>query len=319
MEEGRRRPAAGEAGPALRRPLLLPPPLRPGDRIGIAAPGGPVRHPAIDRGMAYLEARGYRPVPADHLEARHGYLAGSDRDRLGDLNRMIADRTLRAIWFARGGYGTSRIIDGVDLRPLRRAPKALVGYSDLTVLHAAAYRNLRLSTFYGPHVAELGDPGRFDEGSLWGRLSGEEPPAAIHLPAGSVLRHGTAAGPLLGGCLSLLTALVATPYEAPWRGALVFWEEVGEEPYRIDRMLGHLRLAGRLQGIRGMLVGRPVGCEAQEPANALPLASIIETHLRGAKIPVVLDLPLGHGPGKMTLPLGRRVRLDTRAGVLRFD
>jgi muramoyltetrapeptide carboxypeptidase len=295
---------------------FLPPALGPGDRIGIAAPGGPIRAAAVDLGMAYLAGRGYSPVPAPHLRSRHGYLAGTDLERQRDLNSFLADGDLKAIWFARGGYGCARIVADLDLSPLRRRPKALIGYSDITVLHAAAQRALGLVTFHGPLVSELGDPAAFSETSLWRALSSGPGPLEYELDPGSVLRAGRGEGPLVGGCLSLLVSLVGTPYEPPTDGAILFWEDVNEEPFRIDRMLGQLRLAGRLARLRGMLVGRPVGCRSKEPGNDLPLAEILERHLEGTDYPVVLNVEAGHCPGKITLPLGRLARLDTTSARL---
>jgi muramoyltetrapeptide carboxypeptidase len=297
---------------------LLPPPLAAGDRIGVAAPGGPVRPEALERGIAYLRQRGYVPVPGRHLRERHGYLAGTDAQRLEDLSAFLKDDAIAAVWFARGGYGSARIVAGLDLAPLRRRPKALIGYSDVTVIQAAVHRRLGLATLHGPLVSELGDPEAFDEASLWGALAGDGRPIEHTFPEESVLRHGSGSGPLVGGCLSLLVSLVGTRFEPPMDGAILFWEEVNEEPFRIDRMLGHLRLAGRLRRLAGMIVGRPVGCVPRDPANHLPLAEILSTHLDGTDYPVVLDFPAGHCPRKVTLPLGRRARLDTGRGGLSF-
>jgi muramoyltetrapeptide carboxypeptidase len=302
---------------AARRPAILPPPLVRGDRIGIAAPAGPVRRDALESGVAYLEARGFGIVPGAHLHARHGYLAGSDEERLQDLRGLIADRTLKAIWLARGGYGSARIVEGLRLDALRARPKAIIGYSDATVLHAAFWIRIGLSTFYGPNVSDLGRPESFDEPSLWRCLTdGGAGPIEHSLDGAEVLRPGRARGVLLGGCLSLLVHLIGTPLQLPGPGAILFWEEVAEEPYRIDRMLGHLRQSGALERIRGMLVGQTTDCRAKVPGNDLPLAEILDRHLGGAKIPVVTGFPAGHGPGKVTLPLGRMAALDTGAGRL---
>jgi muramoyltetrapeptide carboxypeptidase len=299
-----------------RAATLLPPPLRAGDAIGVAAPSGPVRPEVVRRGIDYLRARGFRVVTADHLHARSGYLAGEDEDRLGDLRRLLADPALRAIWFARGGSGSARIVEGLDLAALRRAPKALVGYSDATVIHAAAWRAARLSTYYGPNVSDLGDPARFEEAPLWRALQHPEEPLDLPLVPESVLRQGTAEGVILGGCLSLVATLVGTPWEVPTTGAILFLEEVNEEPYRIDRMLGQLRQSGALARIRGLLVGQTVGCTAKDPLNDVPLAEILERHLGSAPVPIVVGFPMGHGLGKIVLPFGRRARIDTRAGRL---
>lgn len=294
-----------------------PPALRPGDRIGIVAPGGPVRRPAIDRGIAWLRDRGFEPVPGATLALRHGYLAGEDRDRARDLRRMLADPAIAAIWFARGGYGSGRIVAESDFRPLRRHPKALIGYSDITVLQIAAWIQAGLVTFHGPLVGELGDPAAFDESSLW-RAVGPEGSGRIEFAFSrdQVARPGRAEGVLLGGCLSLIASLVGTPHLFRTAGAILFWEDVNEEPFRIDRMLNHLRLAGLLDGIRGMVVARLAGCTAADPDNGLPIREILDRHLGKRRIPVIVDFPAGHCPGKLTLPLGRRAGLDTRTGRL---
>ena len=294
-----------------------PPGLGTGDRVGVVAPGGPVRQPALDRGIAWLRERGLVPVPGRHLEARHGYLAGTDAQRLEDLNAALADRDLAAVWFARGGYGCARVVADVDLRPLRRRPKALIGFSDITVLHAAAWRTAGLVTYYGPLVGELGDRQAFDDGALWRAIGAEGVlPLAFEFTPDQVARPGAAEGVLVGGCLSLIATLVGTAYAVPADGAILFWEEVNEEPYRIDRMLGQLRLAGCLERLRGMVVGRLVGCDPKNPDAALSLREILDAHLGERGIPVITDFPAGHCPGKVTLPLGARARLDTAAGRL---
>jgi len=291
----------------------VPPPLAPGDRIGIAAPGGPVRKEAFEGGVAYLETRGYLPVLGRHVGRRYAYLAGSDRERLEDLNALLTDPEIKAIWCARGGYGSGRIVEGLDYGALRRHPKSIIGYSDVTVLHSAVFKKLGMASWQGPLVSELGDPAAFDETSLWKALTGDGRDLSWSLPAASVARPGSGTGPLVGGCLSIVVSLVGTPHEASMDGAVLFWEEVNEEPFRIDRMLGHLRQAGRLKNLRGMVIGRLVNCQSKDPLNDMPLREILETHLAGTDYPVVVDFPAGHCPGKTTLPFGRSVILDTSA------
>jgi len=296
--------------------VLLPPPLKPGDCVGVAAPAGPVRQPGLDRGLELLKHNGFEVVTGASLRRRTAYLAGTDAERLDDLNRFLRDPAVRAIWFARGGYGSARIVEGADLKLLRTDPKTLIGYSDITVLHAAAWRAARLSTIHGPLVGELADPEAYDAPSLWRSLEGGDLSLDQPLGVATVWRHGAGEGPLLGGCLSVLLSLLGTPYALKTAGSLLFLEDVNESPYRIDRMMGQLRMAGAFAGLRGMIVARLIGCNAREPEDDVALRDILARHLEGTDYPVVLDFPAGHAPGKITLPLGRRASLDTRAGRL---
>lgn len=296
---------------------VLPPPLRPGARIGVVAPGGPTPAVALAEGLAYLARRGYHVVEGKHLRERHGYLAGADEHRAADLNRAMRDPHLDAIVFARGGYGCARILDRLDFAPLRRRPKIFLGYSDLTAFYAALMRATGIPGFYGPMVLNFNGAGKeFDERSLWWVLERRSGWNRFALPKRRTLRGGSARGRLVGGCLSLLVSLVGTRYDLDTRGAILFWEEVDEEPYKIDRMLNHLKMAGKFRGLRGMVVGRLQRCGPKGKASGLPLAEILSDHLKGTRFPVVLDFPAGHASGKVTLPLGLPARLDTAEGLL---
>ncbi len=186
------------------------------------------------------------------------------------------------------------------------------------MVQAAAWRHYGLVTYYGPMVADLGDAGRFDESSLWEAVSGDGGLSSRSLGRSTVLRPGTGEGPLVGGCLSLLVSLIGTPWDLPTDGAILFWEEVNEDPFRIDRMLGHLRHAGKLDRLRGMVVGSLVGCEPRNAGGGLSIEEILHTHLKATDYPVVLDLPAGHADAKITLPLGRTARLETDPPRLTF-
>lgn len=295
----------------------LPPPLSPGARIGVVAPAGPIRPDLLRAGLAYLTRRGYRIVQGRHLRARHGYLAGTDAQRAADLNRAMADPDLDAIVFARGGYGCARIVERLDFSPLRRKPKLFLGYSDLTAFYSALDRATGIPGFYGPMVLNFNGPGKeFREKSLWDVLERRPGWDRFPLARRSIVRSGSAQGKLVGGCLSVLVSLVGTPYDVDTRGKLLFWEEVDEIPYRIDRMLNHLRMAGKFEKLRGMIVGRLHRCEPARGVPALTLREMLRDHLRGTSFPVVIDFPAGHAPGKVTLPLGLPARLSTREGAL---
>jgi len=296
---------------------ILPPPLSPGGRIGVVAPSGPIRPAALDEGLAYLRRKGYQVVEGRHLRCRHGYLAGTDAQRTADLNRAMSDPDLDAIIFARGGYGCGRILEDLDFSPLKSRPKLFLGYSDLTVFYAALIRATGIAGFYGPMVLNYNRPGKeFRERSLWSVLERRPGWNRFRLSRRGALREGSGEGKLVGGCLSLLVSLLGTRFDLDTRGAILFWEEVDEEPYRIDRMLNQLRMAGKFRELKGMVVGRLERCAPKGRTPGLPLPEILSDHLRGTRFPVVLDFPAGHAPGKLTLPLGLPARLDTGESLL---
>jgi muramoyltetrapeptide carboxypeptidase len=285
----------------------------------VVAPAGPIRAGQLRAGLAYLRARGYRIVEGRHLRARRGYLAGTDADRAADLNRAMADPRLDAVVFARGGYGSARLLDRLDFTPLRRRPKLFLGYSDITAFYAALQLSTGIPGFYGPMVLNFNAPGReFREASLWRVLERRPGWNRFRFSRRGVLRGGRAEGTLIGGCLSLLASLVGTPYDLDTRGAILFWEEVDEEPYKIDRMLHHLKMAGKLDRLRGMVVGKLHRCGPRPGTRALTLREILQDHLAGSTFPVVTEFPAGHAPGKVTLPLGLPARLDATSGELRI-
>ena len=289
-----------------------------GDRVGIVATGFAARPDALDAGIAWIARRGFVPVASEHLKAVDGYLAGNDAARAADLNAAVADPALNAIWFARGGYGTARLLDRIDLKRLVRRPKLLLGYSDLTALFGALLARTATVCLHAPGVAELSRPQAFHGPSLAAALAGRVQKRRVL--AREVLRPGQAQGRLMGGNLTVLVHLLGTPHMPDLRGAVLFLEEVGEEAYRIDRLLQHLRMSGALLGVRAILIGQlQVPKTARVfPGDRDPLA-VLSDHLLPLRIPVVRGVPSGHGDGKWTLPLGGTASLDTVKGVLAFD
>lgn len=299
------------------RPVHLPPPAGPGDRVGIAALSGRIDPARLERGVVALRGLGFEPVLADNLGSRHGFFAGTDAERLAGFHRLVADPDLTAIFFARGGHGLLRLLPALDWDLIGRHPKAYVGYSDLTPFLLGLVERLGLVSFHGPLVA--GDFARGlsaeEEESLLGALAGRYP---VEQPFSSMLRaggNGGASGPLLGGCLSLLAATLGTPYFPDLEGSLLFWEDVNEPPYKVDRMLTHLGLSGNLAGIEGMIVGHLGG--AEEPGWA-PAAwpDLVASNLSGSSWPLAWGLESGHFAPNRTLPLGLPARLDTDRLVL---
>ncbi|HEV7517325.1 MAG TPA: LD-carboxypeptidase [Thermoanaerobaculia bacterium] len=293
----------------------LPPPAGPGDRVGVAALSGPVDPERLARGLAALERLGFVPVPADNLASRHGFFAGSDTERLAAFHRLAADPSLAAILFARGGHGLLRVLPGIDWDLLSRRPRAYMGFSDLTPFLLAVVARLGLAAFHGPMVAADLARGLSDveEESFLGALASRYP---AEQPLGRPLRLGPGpagtAGPLLGGCLSLLAATLGTPFAPDLSGSLVFWEDVGEPSYRIDRLLTHLRLSGSLNKIAGMIVGHiSAGTEGEE--NGVDWPAVVGEALSGFSWPIAWGQESGHVAPNRTLPLGLSARLSSDA------
>jgi muramoyltetrapeptide carboxypeptidase len=287
-----------------------PPALAPGDRVAVVAPASPFDRESFEAGLRVL-ARRYRPSLPEGLFARARYLAGDDGRRRDELLAALTDEGIAAVFAARGGYGSLRLLPKLRVDGL--LPKLLVGFSDITTLHLAV-QSAGWTSVHGPVITQLGtQPGEVVE-RLFDLLESTGVPAPPL--AGVGLVGGTAEGPLLGGNLSVLTRLLGTPYLPPLDGAILLLEDVGERPYRLDRMWTHLALCGVFDRVRGVALGGFTDCE--EPSGEYGSAEVLATLAAEAGLPCVAGLPVGHGAVNMPLPLGVRVRLDADAGRLEF-
>lgn len=298
--------------------------LKPGDLVAVVSPSGPARPDRVASGISLLRSWGLRPVPAPHAFDEHGYLAGTDADRIADLNQAFADPQVRAVVVTRGGYGAQRIVDRLDLAPLQHDPKPVVGFSDLTALHLALWRRLRLASLYGPGAAwHTERTGEVSAQSLHDALMGVEPivvkqdSAAPTAPASRL--GGTSGlpvnvtGRLLGGNLCLLAATLGTADFPDLTGAILLLEEVAEPPYKVDRMLTQLRRARALDGLAGVAIGQFVRCADERTTD---IADVLGERLGELGVPVLGGLPIGHGNSQITVPLGVPAALDVLAGTL---
>lgn len=285
------------------------PALRPEGTIALIAPAGPATL-EVEKAGQWMRARGYDLRIFPGVYERDGYLAGSDKTRLNDLHKAFADPGIDAIFCLRGGYGTPRLLDSLDFGLLRANPKPFVGYSDITALHLAISRYAGFVTFHGPMLNAdlLGDKQPPTESSLFSMLRGQ-------LGAGSVLAHpaayplttiepGIACGRLLGGNLSMIAAVMGTPFEIDADGIILLIEDVNEPIYRIDRLLTHLRLAGKLGQVAGVLVGDVAG------VDGVALERLLKQTFEPLRIPVLSGWRSGHCDPNLTLPMGALVRLD---------
>ena len=284
--------------------------LKPGDLIGVCSPAGPVEEEELRPGIKALESLGFRVSLSPHCLRKKAYLAGADELRLKDLHGLFQDEKVKAIVCARGGYGSLRLFDRVDFDLIRRRPKILVSYSDITALLLAIYRRAHLVTIHGPVLRDLTKNQGLNLGFLTKLLTSRES-VTIRFEGAKALRKGTAEGKLLGGNLSLITHLLGTPFIPSLQGALLFLEERGEAPYRIDRMLTHLRLSGLLNTCAGIMTGSFEDCGGPSTVEAL-----IKERLGDLPLPVMIGLPVGHGEVNTALPIGVKAILDTRRKTL---
>jgi muramoyltetrapeptide carboxypeptidase len=298
-------------------PRVKPPALRPGDTVGIVAPASNIKRSHLEAGCEALRRAGYRPYYFDSILEQELYFAGSVERRTRELEEMFVREDVRAIVCARGGYGANYVLEALDLAKIGAHPKIFVGYSDATTLLTYFYDALGLITFHGPMVAkDWAQDGGVDLASWQAALTGASA-WDLNLAAGSGacgLVDGTGEGILYGGCLSILAASLGTPFEIETAGAILFLEDVAEKPYRIDRMLMQLRLAGKLDRLRGIVFGEMRDCLQ----NANPGYTLEEVVLRivgSLGVPVAYGLRSGHvTAGNMTLPIGVRARLTVGGG-----
>jgi len=297
--------------------LRKPPHLRVGDVIGVASPAAAVSEEKLHRGCSVLEQLGFGVRLGDHVLDRHRYLAGTDQDRAADLIAMVHDPSVRAIFCSRAGYGSGRLLPLLDLPTLSLTPKIFLGFSDVTLLLNAFVQYAGLVCFHGPVVA-----GEFADGLT--------PRSRAHLlnllttgfgePSltfSTTPRAGIGEGRLIGGCLSVLVTTLGTPFALDTKDAILFIEDIGEKPYRIDRMLTQLKQAGKLDSLAGVIFGEMKSCRGETNDPSL-LLSVIDDLFAGYDYPVGFGLPAGHEGENFTLPLGTQVRLDTRLHTLTF-
>ncbi|MGH9368611.1 MAG: S66 peptidase family protein, partial [Thermoanaerobaculia bacterium] len=231
--------------------MVKPPALRKGATIGVAAVSGPVDWGKLDGGIARLRAKGYGIVEAANLRSRDGLFAGTDEERAEGYRQLVRDPAVDAVFFARGGYGAARILPRLDPAEVRAHPKIHLGGSDLTALFAWLTQSVGLAAFYGPMVAvEMAS----EDGLDWETVLSGAPVSPHHFASEDVLSPGIGEGPLVGGCLCLLASLSGTPQELDADGAVLFWEDTGEQAYRLDRMLTQLEGAGTFDRLRGMVI-----------------------------------------------------------------
>ena len=297
-----------------RASLRRPAPLAPGSRVALVSPAGPLRGASdLERAIANVESMGWEPIVGVNVLARRGYFAGSDEERLTDLDRALRDPGIDGIWCARGGYGSMRLLESLDYPAIARRPKPLLGFSDITALHAAIETRSGIATFHAPTAR--GALSAFSRDSLQ-RAVVHATDSCGAMPAPRMIRGGVAEGRLAGGNLALLVALLGTPYFPVLDGAILVLEDVGEAVYRLDRMLTQLRLAGALSRVAGIVFGAFTDCPETSDDGVRRLDEVLDEAARAAGVPAVANAPFGHIDEQWTLPLGLTATLDATRGTL---
>ncbi|HVW67646.1 MAG TPA: LD-carboxypeptidase [Steroidobacteraceae bacterium] len=293
-------------------PFRKPQAVRPGDSVAVIAPAGPFDRASFDAGLAVISGR-YRVQYDERILARERYLAGDDNRRLAELTGALADPDIKAVFCARGGYGTMRLLPKLAAWAAERAvpAKPLVGFSDITALHQWLQNN-GLVSIHGPVLTQLGRvPSATRLLSLLESASAAEPLVGTETYVG-----GIAEGPLLGGNLSVLTRLLGTPFMPALTGGILLLEDHSEQPYRLDRMWTHLELAGVFRQLRGIVLGEFLSCEPRD--QDYTAAEVLRDLATATGLPCAAGFPIGHGNINEPVPLGVRVRLDANAKQLTF-
>ena len=296
-----------------RTSIVRPPVLCSGDTVGIVAPAGPVKRADFDAGVARLRSLGFNPVFSQGIFDRELYFAGAVRRRVDELQEMFRAPEVKAIICARGGYGTNHLLPHLNLDLIAHNPKIFCGYSDVTTLATYFNRVTGMVGFHGPMVSkDFNRPDGVHLASFANATTGQQRWSITNsdCPALESISEGVTEGKLLGGCLSLLVASLGTPYDVHTHDTILFLEDLGEWPYRVDRMLMHLKYAGKLAKVRGIVFGEMLGC-APEAGAGYTLQQVIARTLGDLKIPIAFGLRSGHvSAGNITLPIGVRARLS---------
>ncbi|MDQ3282478.1 MAG: LD-carboxypeptidase [Acidobacteriota bacterium] len=276
--------------------------------IIVLAASGPSERARIEEGARVIERRGHRVTIAGNIDHRYrGYLAGDDDERAEELNRAFRSPEYDAFFFSRGGYGAMRLLERIDYAAFAANPRPLVGFSDITALHQALATQCGMASFHGPMINLDFCNGLSAEVEEWlWRMLGGESEMTWRFSDENVVAEGEAEGPLFGGCLALTDSLVGTPYDYWVDGGIWFWEDVEEPIYRLDRMLTHLRLSGRMPAVRGVIVGSLKNC-----GDEAEMLEFLRDFFGPLNVPVVRNLPIGHHGNNLLMPVGRHVRLST--------
>jgi len=286
--------------------------LMPGDTVGIVAPAGPFDPTKFMKGKAVLESIGFRTFFDEGIFQKHGFLAGTDVQRADQVNRLFADSDVQAVVCARGGYGSMRILPFLDFKIIQNNPKIFVGFSDISVLLFVLHTRCSLVTFHGPVVTTLANTAEQTIAAML-RVMTSNKILELKPEKGIVIKPGVSSGFVVGGNLTTLCHLVGTPYTPHFNGKILFLEDRGEAPYRIDRMLTQMKLAGCFEGLKGLFLGSFEACGKLDD-----IFRIVQEVFKDLNIPILSGFEIGHARVNITIPIGLRATLDADRQILTF-
>lgn len=300
--------------------MIKPKALKTGDLIGFVAPSGVMRREDVYEAQKSIEEWGFRVALGKSCFQRHGYLSGTDQVRAEDINSMFENNEIKCIMCLRGGYGATRILKDIDFAAIKKNPKLFIGFSDITALHIVLTQRCGLITLHGPMASGISsNMNNISKRALWNAMTVPSPLGKINNPPESpvvCLVKGEGRGRIAGGNLTMLVSTLGTPYEIDTKGKLLLLEEIGEEPYRIDRMLTQLLQAGKLQDVSGFILGDFNNCNAVTGKPSLGLEDIFKELIIPLKKPTVGNFKIGHCSPNITVPMGVNAFINAEEGLL---
>ena len=304
--------------------MIKPARLKIGDTIGVLSPASPVNSKKLKRGVQKLKKLGFKVVLAKNILAKRGFLAGEDKIRANAINKMFGNKKIDAIISARGGYGTLRILNLLNYNLIKKNPKILMGFSDITALHLAVYKKCKMVTFHGPMVgSDFSRLTSYNKSYLLKAVSQTEPIGKIQnskrIGKWKVISPGKASGKILGGNLTLLCRLLGTPFQPDFRDKILFLEDIDSEPYQIDSLLAQLQLAGILDRVKGVVIGEFYNFGRKKSSSVSTSGWVFEDYFKKRPYPVIYPVSCGHGKDKITIPLGVKATIDTHKKIFSID
>ena len=301
---------------------IKPKKLKKGDLIGLISPASaPIDDKLIENGVKYIERLGYRTILGKNVGKVRGYLAGTDEERVEDIHQMFSDKKVKAIFCLRGGYGAFRLLDKIDYKLIQKNPKIFVGFSEITALQMAFLQKSNLISFAGPMLLPnfTEDISSFTEENFWSVITSTKKNRKINLADKEAIFENNsmvASGRIVGGNLSVFTALLGTGFLPDFKKKILLLEEISEPPYKIDRMLNQLRLNNVFKEVSGIVLGNFLDCQENEKdKKTLLLSEVLVDYFKHLNIPVIQNFPFGHSHNILTLPIGAKVKIDLRNGM----